>query len=100
MEEIAADQNRRVAAAMARAPAPIAALIERAPCRLTLWLTLDSLYQATSREGIRRAAGYCEGVAFGAHMAREGAVWTAEEWGALTDHICGLEVRALAARED
>lgn len=83
-EVIAAEQDQRAAAALDRVPAPIAALIERAPCKLTLCFALDRVFNAARREDVARAGGYFDGLVFATQMAA--VVWTAEEFTTLTDY--------------
>lgn len=83
-EVIAAEQDQRAAAALDRVPEPIAALIERAPCKLTLCFALDRVYNANRREDVTRAGGYFDGLVFATQVAT--VIWTAEEFTILTDY--------------
>jgi hypothetical protein len=99
-EEIDADQRARVDAALTRMPKNIATLIERSRMRLTLCLTLHTLFTARRREDITRAAGYFNGLVFALNMASDmGTVWTADEWKVLEDYGNEMEARALLALE-
>lgn len=80
-EVITAEQDQRAAAALDRVPEPIAALIERAPCKLTLCFALDRVFNSNRREEVTRAGGYFDGLVFAPQV-----VWTAEEFVTLTDY--------------
>lgn len=102
-EEFAAYNEAQASAALEQAPGTIAALIRRAPTRLSLAVCLYELFHAETREDIRRAAGRFTGLAQGTWVATspdDARKWTAQEWEALQDYGAEMEARALLALED
>lgn len=92
---IYADQDARIAAALARVPPHIAALINASQQRFGLAFALVALFEASTRESIGRAASYLEGFACAVFGSTESA-WGAAEWNDLQAHIHLLESTALA----